>query len=92
MTAPKACNIPEACLDFQREIYGRLSALEGKVDVIMTKLDSLNTVVFGDGSYDRSLVARLNVLWYSFLVAFSLLFGGGAALGVYKWLNALIGH
>lgn len=60
-----------------REVSDIVARLEVKLDNLSNEVSRLSQALYGDGLHERSIIAKVNILWYSMIVGLGLLLGGG---------------
>lgn len=79
--------LPE-CAAIHERLIKSVEKIEEKLDTISEDIKELRKVIYGNGMTDKSLVTKINVLWYAWILLTSIIVGSLAGTGALK----LMGH
>lgn len=81
--------LPE-CVAIHERLIKSVEKIEEKLDNISEDIKELRKVIYGNGMTDRSLVTKINVLWYAWILLASIVLGSLAGTGALKLVDLLL--
>lgn len=81
--------LPECAATHER-LMKSVEKIEEKLDTIAEDIKGLHKVIYGNGMTDKSLVTKINVLWYAWILLTSIIIGSLAGTGALKLVGQLL--